>query len=113
MTKPGRLMRYIWLTLALMVSVHVEIQAQSIEIAEITVKAGEVDRMNTPASASLEGLPIGLQAGRQLQLYEMADGGEEAVASQLDADGYEKTLRWIVRGETPAGTRRHYVLRSE
>ncbi|HLR33477.1 MAG TPA: PmoA family protein, partial [Fodinibius sp.] len=106
-------MRYILVTLALMVSAHAEIQAQSFEIAEITVKAGEVDRMNTPVSASLEGLPIGLETGRKLQLYEIIGGGEEAVASQLDAAGYEKTLWWIVRGETPAGTKRHYVLRSE
>lgn len=94
-------------------SADAEVQAQSQKIAEFTVKAGEYDRSNTPVSASLEGIPLGLQTGQKLQLYEIVDGNEEGVASQLDADGYEKTLRWMLKGETPAGTGRNYVLKRE
>ncbi|MDR8390077.1 PmoA family protein [Aliifodinibius sp. S!AR15-10] len=87
--------------------------AQSQEIAEFTVKAGEYDRNNTPVSASLEGIPLGLQTGQELQLYEIVDGNEEPVASQMDASGYSKTLRWVLRGETPAGAKRNYILKRE
>ncbi|MFH5883465.1 ThuA domain-containing protein [Halalkalibaculum sp. DA3122] len=85
--------------------------AQSQEIAEVTVKAGEYDRSNTPVSASLNGIPLGLQTGQELQLYEIVDGEQHPVASQVDADGYDKTLRWILRGETPAGAKRNYLLK--
>lgn len=83
------------------------------EIAEFTVSAGDYDRNNTPVSASLEGIPLGLQAGQELRLYERTAGEDKAVASQLDVDGYEKKLRWILRGETPAGAKRNYILKRE
>lgn len=89
------------------------LKAQSQEIAEFTVHAGELERQNTPVSASLDGIPLGLQTGHHLQLYEIVDGEEERVASQLDADGYDKTLRWILNGETPAGTKRNFILKRE
>lgn len=89
------------------------LKAQSQEIVEFTVHAGELERQNTPVSASLDGIPLGLQTGHHLQLYEIVDGEEERVASQLDADGYDKTLRWILNGETPAGTKRNFILKRE
>jgi hypothetical protein len=89
------------------------LQAQSQEIAEFTVSAGEFDRLHTPVSASLEGIPLGLQTGLHLQLYEITDGEEKIATSQLDSDGYEKTLRWILTGKTPAGSKRSYILKRE
>ena len=87
--------------------------AQSLEIAELAVHAGQFDRNNTPVNASLEGVPLGLQTGYELQLYERVDGKQKPVASQLDSDGQEKTLRWILSGKTPAGTKRNFVLKRE
>ncbi|MDZ7692817.1 MAG: DUF6807 family protein [Balneolaceae bacterium] len=83
------------------------------EIAEFTVHSGEFDRNNAPVSASLNGVPLGLQTGQELQLYEIVDGKEQPVASQLDASGYDKTLRWILSGETPAGEQRNFLLKRE
>lgn len=86
---------------------------QSQEIAEFTVKAGEYDRNNTPVSATLESIPLGLQTGQVLQLYEIVNGIEEPVVSQIDASGYAKTIHWILDGETPAGDKRNYILKRE
>lgn len=89
------------------------LQAQPQEIAEFTVHSGEYDRNNTPVNASVNGVPLGLQTGQKLQLYEVVDGKEQPVASQLDSNGYEKTLRWILSGETPAEEQRKYLLKRE
>jgi len=89
------------------------LQAQAQEIAEFIVYSGEYDRHNTPVSASLNRVQLGLQSGQDLQLYELVDGKEQSVASQLDSNGYEKTLRWILSGETPAGEQRTYILKRE
>ncbi|SMO41093.1 ThuA domain-containing protein [Fodinibius sediminis] len=86
---------------------------QSREIAHFTVKAGDHHRMNTPVGVSLEGMSLGLQTGQELQLYEVVDGKEVAIASQLDESGDEKRLRWILGGETPRGRNRNYILKSE
>lgn len=89
------------------------LEAQSTRIAEFSVEAGIYDRTNAPVSVSLENLPIGLHSGQELQLYEIKDGQEYEVDSQLDENGYEKFLRWIIRGDTPPGTTRTYILKKE
>ncbi|MDX1637420.1 MAG: DUF6807 family protein [Balneolaceae bacterium] len=99
--------------LLLLLSVSSIAEAQSREIAQFTVHAGDEDRHNTPVSASLEGIPLGLQTGQQLQLYEVVNGELQPVASQLDADGFDKKLRWVLSGETPAGAKRNYLLKRE
>lgn len=112
-SKSGKTLFFFFCTVLLFLSTGSKMQAQSQEIAQFTVKAGDYDRVNTPVSASLEGIPLGLQTGQKLQLYEIVDDTEEVVPSQLDGDGYEKTLRWILSGETPAGTNRNYILKRE
>lgn len=87
------------------------LDAQPQEIAEITVYAGEHERINTPVSASLEGLLLGLQTGWQLQLFEIVDGEENPVPFQIDGN-YDSVLRWILTGETAPGTTRNFVLKS-
>lgn len=109
----SRMASTLLVVLVLALSAYMDAHGQSQKIAEITVKAGGFDRYYTPVSASLEGIPLGLQTGRRLQLYEVVKGKERAVASQLEADGYEKKLRWILEGKTPAGTHRNYILKSE
>lgn len=112
-TKSGRAVCCFSCVVLIVLFAGTEVHAQSQQIAEFTVKAGDYDRNNTPVSASLEGTPLGLQTDQTLQLYEVVNGTEEAVPSQLDADGYEKTLRWILSGETAAGTDRDYILKRE
>lgn len=86
------------------------LNAQSTELAEFTVHSGEFKRVNTPVSASLEGIPLELHSGR-LQLFEVVNGEEKPVDSQLDGD-YDRTLRWILKGETAPRTERSFVLKS-
>ncbi|MCG2590883.1 hypothetical protein L6773_20100, partial [Rhodohalobacter sp. WB101] len=103
----------ILITLLLITLTLPSLNAQPQEIAEFTVHAGTHDRWNTPVSISLSNLPIGVQSGQTLQLYEVKEGRELAVKSQLDANGYDHSLRWILSGNTPPGTSRTYILKKE
>ncbi|MCW9711488.1 ThuA domain-containing protein [Aliifodinibius salicampi] len=113
MLKSAKALLFLFCTVSMSLSAGSIAQAQSQEIAEFTVHAGENERLNTPVSASLDGIPLGLQTGQELKLYEITDGREELIASQIDADGYDKTLRWILKGKTPAGTQRSFLLKRE
>ncbi|MCW9706371.1 PmoA family protein [Fodinibius salsisoli] len=113
MTYVKRLNNIVWLLLGLLLTVPNIHYGQSQKVADLTVQAGEYDRTNTPVSASLEGLNLGLATGQELRLYEVVDGEEKAVDSQLDASGDEKKIRWILRGKTPAGNQRNYILKRE
>jgi type 1 glutamine amidotransferase len=85
------------------------LQAQSNKMAEFSVRSGAFERVNTPVSASLEGVPLRLETG-SLQLYEITGGEEVPVPSQLEASD-PKQLTWVLKGETPPGTVRNYELR--
>lgn len=97
------------LAFLLMVFCAVPLKAQSNKVAEFSVRSGTFERVNTPVTASLEGVPLRLASG-SLQLYEITDGEEVPVSSQLEA-GDPKRLTWILKGETPPGTIRNYELR--
>ena len=99
--------------LFLLIVLPATINAQTEEVAEFTVKAGSVDRIHVPVAVSLENLPVGLQSGQVLQLYELRDGQEHPITSQLDENGFQRTLRWILSGDSPAGTTRTYILKKE
>lgn len=85
-------------------------QSKDKTIAEFTVYSGTYNRVNTPVSASLDGVPLELESG-DLQLFEITEDKEKPVGSQIDGN-YDKVLRWILTGETAPGTTRHFVLKS-
>lgn len=82
---------------------------ESSEIAEITVKSGELKYYNAPVNKSLQGIQLKLHEG-VLQLYETTDGHEILVNSQLKL-GNPAQLAWILDGRTEPGTTRNYVLK--
>ncbi len=82
---------------------------ESSEIAEITVKSGELKYYNAPVNKSLQGIQLKLHEG-VLQLYETTDGHEILVNSQLKP-GNPAQLAWILDGRTEPGTTRNYVLK--
>lgn len=85
--------------------------AQSATVAEITVHAGPHERVNTPVTASLAGVPLHL-ATSSVQLFEVTDGREEAVHSQIRSANPDQ-LAWVLSGTTAAGDTRSFELRTE
>ncbi len=82
---------------------------QSTVIAEITVHSGENEYYNTPVKTSLQGVHLHLHEG-VLQLYEITDGTETPVLSQLKP-GNPDQLTWILNGKTEPGSVRNFVLK--
>ncbi|WKN42582.1 DUF6807 family protein [Tunicatimonas pelagia] len=76
---------------------------------DIYVDAGVYNRFNTPVSVTLESVAISL-SGDNFQLVEMVEGEEKPVAAQWEG-GYTPRLHWILKGETRAGTTRHFILK--
>lgn len=79
-------------------------------IAVFTVEAGYFERVDTPVSVSLAGLPLGF-AGDTYHLIEDRDGQQKAIPAQLEA-GSPPRLWWILAGRTQPGTRRTFVLKA-
>ena len=84
------------------------IWAQSMPKVEFTVHAGKSDRINTPVSANLEGISLGMES-YDLQLVETTAGTEKPVQSQLEM-GYHLQIWWVLEGETPARSQRSFAL---
>src|SRR5690606_30380660 len=80
--------------------------AQSTTVAEITVHAGTHERVNTPLTAPLTGIPLHL-ATNSLRLVETTGGREVEVPSQI-RPGNPDQLAWILSGTTAAGTTRTF-----
>lgn len=96
--------------LLLMSAATANAQSNNNRVAEFAVHAGSFERVNTPVSASLEGVPLRLVSG-SLQLYEVTGGNEVPVASQLETGGTRR-LTWVLEGETPPGAVRTFELRT-
>jgi hypothetical protein len=77
-------------------------------LATFTVHAGASDRVDTPVSASLEGLARD-PATRVLELYEITGEQRRSTPAQL-ADGFTPRLWWILAGETAATATRTFEL---
>ncbi|MBD3276266.1 MAG: hypothetical protein GF372_13195 [Candidatus Marinimicrobia bacterium] len=78
-------------------------------VLEITVRAGEHERINTPVSLNIIGAISANVSG--LELYETTAGANRVVPSQILAS--ETThLCWILDGNTPAGGERTFALKS-
>jgi len=77
-------------------------------VLRLIVEAGAYERVDTPVSLSLEGVPIGFPDER-LELVRVDGGRREIVASQLEA-GSPPRLWWILSGKMEPGARRVYEL---
>ena len=82
---------------------------QGIEIAQITVEAGIYDRENVLVSATLDRLDLDL-ANSELVLFEIDDGKETNIESQLDMKDGPK-LWWKIKEKLWAGKSKSYSLR--
>ena len=82
--------------------------AQSSSLAQFTVSAGAYDRLNTPVSASLDGLDVP-EDWTHWQLVEHQGEKTTPVAMQWQP-GPQGTLSWVLMGKTPAGTSRRFSL---
>jgi len=77
-------------------------------VATIIVDAGGYDRVDTPVSVSLDGVPLGPGEGA-FMLVEKVGGETATYPVQLEA-GSEPRLWFVVSGKTKAGTRRTFSL---
>ncbi len=73
----------------------------------IHVNAGSYIRVNAPVSAAFENVAATLD---NYQLVEVIKGEEKPITAQWER-GYQTKLHWILEGETPAGTTRHFRLK--
>lgn len=84
-------------------------QTPSQSLVKFNVYSGNIERLNTPVSASLAGVPLHLETSG-LQLFEITDDKTVPVDFQLEP-GFSPVLWWILEGETPAGTVRTFELK--
>ncbi len=96
-------------TLCIFTAIIQHTLAQSLPEVKFTVSAGKSDRINTPVSTELQGVPL-LQESYNLALVETTNGTEKPVSSQIST-GYHTQLNWVLEGKTPAGTERIYALK--
>ena len=88
---------------------QIYVSGQEIEIARITVEAGKYDRENSLVSANLDGLELDL-ANSNLLLYEIDDGYESIIKSQIDMYGGPK-LWWKINNKLGIGKSKIYSLK--
>ena len=77
-------------------------------LATFTVHAGASDRVDTPVSASLDGLVLD-PASRVLELREVVGDRRVPTPAQL-SDGFSPRLWWILSGDTSLGRTRTFEL---
>ena len=83
--------------------------AQSTVVANISVNAGEHERIDVPISAALSGVSLRLAEG-ELRLFETTGGKNLLVPSQLSG-GNPDQLSWILAGTTAPRAVRTFELR--
>lgn len=76
-------------------------------VAEISVEAGELERIDTPVSVSLGAIPLPLDSGFRLE--EIRGKAIRPVPSQIERGAFPR-LWWILSDTTPAGTKREFRL---
>jgi len=77
-------------------------------LARITVEAGDYTRIDTPVTASLDGVPLGFPSD-EIHLVEVKGSLRVEVPVQLEA-GSPPKLWWVLSGKTEAGSKRTYEL---
>lgn len=81
--------------------------AQSLELLHLSVESGKYQRVNTPASFSLENISI--SDSLSFQFFEKVNGKLVEKEFQIEA-GYNPQLWWILDGTTQPGKKREYFL---
>ncbi|MFB0551835.1 MAG: DUF6807 family protein, partial [Phycisphaerae bacterium] len=82
--------------------------SQAGPLAKITVEAGNYTRIDTPVTAQLDGVPLGLPSD-EIRLVEVKGSRRVEVPMQLEA-GSPPRLWWVLSGKTEAGSKRTYEL---
>jgi hypothetical protein len=85
-------------------------------LVKIVIEAGKYDRIDTPVSLTLD-VPVLATLNRivtdsnqpRLKLVEITDSRREDIPSQIEP-GNPARLWWILKGTTPAGSKREYEL---
>ena len=85
-----------------------QVLAQNHLIAIFSVDAGKYERINTPVSADITGLPLKI-ATHDIELVEVTGGDRSIVKSQLEM-GRRDRLWWVLEGSTAAGQERTFEL---
>jgi hypothetical protein len=83
------------------------VYAQSINDVKLIVEAGRYDRKNCVVSTSVLNF-----SSEQVTLFEEVGRKKVKVDCQLQREGDKTTLYWILKGDTPAGSIRSFILKS-
>ena len=95
-------------TLVILLGIGSRALAQT-KLAELSVAAGEQQRLDAPVMAVIYGLSLQTQPGA-VQLYEVTGGASVPVAFQL-RPGDPDRIAWILSGITSPGATRNFELR--
>jgi len=82
--------------------------SQKTEVLRFSVDAGKYQRINTPVSLDLSEIIV--NDSLSVQLFELVNGNQVEVPSQIEPGYYASKLWWILNGTTAVGTKRYYVL---
>ncbi len=88
-----------------------EIGEAQTRLAELTVHAGEGDRVDAPVTAAIIGLPLQSRPDA-VRLFETTGGASVPVPSQL-LPGDPDRIAFVLQGTTAAGTTRSFELRHQ
>ncbi len=89
-------------------SASIKLLAQQKKVAEIVIRAGSSDHLNTPVSIGMYEFEPGIDQF-SWQIYELTEKGKILKTSQLEEKGSPE-LWWILDGVTRAGETRHFEL---
>ena len=96
-------------TLLCITLIFLSLQAFNQEATKFTVFAGDTDRMDCPVGVPLDQVDYSQDSG-SISLFELVGETEIPVSCQLEP-GHSAKLWFILKGETPGGTSRNFVLR--
>lgn len=96
--------------IGLLAAAALPLHAQERTVAEITVNAGQRERINLPVQAMLDGVPLQTYPNG-IRLYEVTGNRRTVPVPVQVRPGDQQQLTWILSGRTAAHATRHYQLR--